>query len=45
MVKLNNYNNTNTIEPFDGIRKHNARTIFGILLIIIVADLVIDIIS
>ena len=35
-----------SIEPFfDGIRKNNARKVFGILLIIIVADFVIDIIS
>jgi hypothetical protein len=26
------------IEPFDGVRKNNARKIFGILLIIIVLD-------
>ena len=34
-----------SIEPFfDGIRKNNARLIFGILLIIIVFDFVLDII-
>lgn len=32
------------IEPFDGIRKTNARQIFGILLIIIVLDFAMDII-
>ena len=31
------------IEPFDGVRKYNARKIFGILLIIIVLDFAIDI--
>lgn len=30
------------IETFDGIRKHNARQIFGILLLFIVIDLCID---
>ena len=33
-----------TIEPFDGIRKNNARKIFGILLIIIIIDFIMDII-
>ena len=34
-----------SIEPFfDGIRKNNSRIIFGILLIIIVFDFVLDII-
>jgi len=32
------------IEPFDGVRKNNARKIFGILLIIIVVDFVIELI-
>ncbi len=32
------------IEPFDGIRKNNARQIFGILLIIIVVDFAIELI-
>ena len=40
----NNNNNNNIIETFDGVRKHNARTIFGILLVIIVADFVMDIV-
>ena len=40
----NNKNNKNTIETFDGIRKNNARTIFSILLIIIVADFFMDIV-
>jgi hypothetical protein len=51
---INNYSNSNSnsnykriysIEPFDGIRKNNARTIFGILLIIVIIDFVIDIVS
>jgi len=34
-----------TIEPFfDGIRKNNARLIFGILLIILIIDFVLSII-
>ena len=32
------------IEPFDGIRKNNARKIFGILLIIIVVDFAMELI-
>ena len=32
------------IEPFDGIRKTNARQIFGILLIIIVLDFAMNLI-
>ena len=32
-----------TIEPFDGIRKSNARNIFGILLIIIIIDFGLDV--
>lgn len=35
--------NSIIIETFDGIRKHNARQIFGILLLFIVIDLCIDI--
>lgn len=30
------------IEPFDGIKKTNSRTIFGLLLLIIVIDFVVD---
>jgi hypothetical protein len=30
------------IEPFDGIKKHNSKTIFGLLLLIIVIDFVVD---
>jgi hypothetical protein len=32
------------IEPFDGIRKNNARKIFGILLIIIIVDFAMELI-
>ena len=32
------------LEGFDGVKKHNARKIFGILLIIIVIDFAMDII-
>jgi len=49
---INNFSNSNSnykriysIEPFDGIRKNNARTIFGILLIIVIIDFIIDIVS
>jgi len=38
-----NYKNRNIlIEPFDGIRKNNSRQIFKILLIIIIADCLMD---
>jgi hypothetical protein len=47
---LNNFNNlheikilNHVIEPFEGIRKNNARMIFGILLLIIVVDFAMDI--
>jgi hypothetical protein len=47
---LDNFNNlhemkilNNVIEPFDGIRKNNARKIFGILLLIIIVDFAMDI--
>ena len=30
----------NNIEGFDGIRKHNARLIFGILLLFIIIDFI-----
>ena len=34
-----------TVEPFfDGVRKNNARIIFGILLIILIVDFVLSII-
>jgi len=33
------------IEPFDGVRKNNARKIFGILLIIIILDCTMTLIS
>ena len=33
------------IEPFDGVRKNNARKIFGILLIIIVLDCTMSLVS
>jgi len=40
---LNNVkNNKKIIEPFDGIRKDKSRVIFGILLIIIIIDTVIE---
>ena len=40
---LNNVKNKkNIIEPFDGIRKDKSRVIFGILLIIIIIDTVIE---
>ena len=38
-MNTNNSIMSYTIEPFDGIRKNNARKIFGILLIIIIIDL------
>jgi len=41
----NEINNNLIIEPFDGIRKNNARQIFGILLIIIIIDLGLDVLD
>ena len=43
MNKMNKINKNIVIENFDGIRKNNARQIFGILLIFIIADFCIDI--
>ncbi len=37
--------NNNFIETFDGIRKDNSKIIFGILLLIITLDVIIDCIS
>jgi hypothetical protein len=40
-----NSNTTNKlIEPFDGIKKYNARRIFGILLIFIIIDFGLDLV-
>jgi hypothetical protein len=49
MIKHPDTNNKSvsfyTVEPFfDGIRKNNARMIFGILLIILIIDFVLSII-
>ena len=42
LQKISNPSQYLLIEPFDGVRKSNARKIFGILLIIIVIDFGID---
>ena len=43
MNKMNYINkDIELIEPFDGVRKSNARKIFGILLIIIIVDLIVS---
>ena len=44
-----NSNSTNSstnklIEPFDGIKKNNARRIFGILLVFIIIDFGLDLV-
>jgi len=44
LQKISNPSKYLFIEPFDGVRKSNARKIFGILLIIIVIDFGIDLI-
>ena len=43
--KIDNNIDTMFIETFDGIRKDNARLIFGILLIIIIIDFGMEIIN
>jgi len=41
----NSSNTTNKlIEPFDGIKKYNARKIFGILLVFIIIDFGLDLV-
>jgi hypothetical protein len=42
---MKNEMNNNFIETFDGIRKDNSKIIFGILLLIITLDVIIDCIS
>lgn len=36
-------NTNNTVETFEGIRKDNARKIFGILMIVLILDFIYDI--
>lgn len=42
-MNINNNKIYDTIETFEGIKKNNARTIFSILLIIIVIDFCMEI--
>ena len=42
--KININNSTTTLENFEGIRKTNARTIFGVLMVVLIIDFVYDLV-